>query len=338
MARALPASSRTIQTAARRAAAQEYCCRAAAAAAAAPRRGVHGADHLLDGAVEERPRSGRGRPRSHTPRPINAIRSRLTTAVRPQPERHARREAEAGCCVRRTQVPTTGALAQSAGAILTVYQDQHGTAQHDGFLQAPVMVNRLLLQKPERIEALGMVLVLALLIWRWLERSRRAVVDTSGPPLTGWDRQATERPPAFMMVTQGAGGIVVKRGDSRQLARPLSVVHQQSLRALAVPVASCTACTSGSGHGEDCRPPLAAAPASPTLVGRRPPADERAEHEQPPGAGTRAPAGEEHCQPEPSHLGRAGLACHGSLVWRDSRTPDPHSRGSARGLTICREW
>ena len=39
-----------------------------------------------------------------------------------------------------------------------------------------------------------------------------------------------------MMVTKFAGVIVVKLGDQRQLARPLSVVQQQYLMALDVPV------------------------------------------------------------------------------------------------------
>jgi len=38
-----------------------------------------------------------------------------------------------------------------------------------------------------------------------------------------------------MMVTKFAGVIVVKLGDDRQIARPLSVVQQQYLTALDVP-------------------------------------------------------------------------------------------------------
>ena len=77
-------------------------------------------------------------------------------------------------------------------------------------MKDPVIVNSLFLKKPERIEALGLVLLLALLIWRLMERSMRAYVDTSGTPLTGWDHKATERPTTFMMVTKFAG--VIYRG------------------------------------------------------------------------------------------------------------------------------
>jgi len=144
-----------------------------------------------------------------------------------------------------TNVPIAGDLAHSARDILTVYKDQHGTEQNYGFLKDPVIVNSLFLKKPERIEALGLVLLLALLIWRVMERSMRAYVDTRGTPLTGWDHKATERPTTVMMVTKFAGVIVVKLGDHRQLARPLSVVQQQYLIALDVAVACFTDCPSG---------------------------------------------------------------------------------------------
>jgi hypothetical protein len=107
----------------------------------------------MDVTVEERPVYGRGRPSPHTPRPITARRYRLKTTISTQTERMARLEDEVGCFVLLTHVPTAGDLGQSARDILTVYKDQHGTEQHDGFLTDPVMVNSLCLKKPERIEA-----------------------------------------------------------------------------------------------------------------------------------------------------------------------------------------
>jgi transposase len=139
---------------------------------------------------------------------------------------------EAGCCGLLTNVPTAGELAHSARDILTVYKEQHGTEQNYGFLKDPVIVNSLFLKKPERIEALGLILLLALLLWRLMERTMRTYVDTTRTPLPGWDKKATERPTAFMMITKFAGVIVFKCGHERQLARPLSVVQQQYLTAL----------------------------------------------------------------------------------------------------------
>src|SRR6266568_8122433 len=144
-------------------------------------------------------------------------------------------EEEAGCFVLLTNVPTAGDMAHSAREILTVYKEQHGTEQNYGFLKDPVIMNSLFLKKPARIEALGLILLLALLIWRLMERAMRTHVDSTSTPLPGWDKKVTERPTSFMMVTKFAGVIVVKLGSHRQLARPLSGVQHQYLTALDVP-------------------------------------------------------------------------------------------------------
>jgi transposase len=233
--RDIQGSYSTIQSAARTAEQQEYCCRADAEAAAVQLRAVHVAYHRMDVTVEERPVYGRGRPSPPKPRPIKALRYRLKTAISMQTERIARLEEEAGCFVLLTNVPTAGPRAHSARDILTVYKEQHGTEQNYGFLKDPVIVNSLFLKKPERIEALGLVLLLALLIWRLMERTMRTHVDTTSTSLPGWDKKATGRPTSFMMVTKFAGVIVVKLGHDRQLARPLSAVQQQYLTALDVP-------------------------------------------------------------------------------------------------------
>jgi transposase len=243
--REIQASYSTMQTYAHTAEQQEYFCRADAEAAAAKLRTVPTAYHLMEVTVEERPLYSRGRPSSTKPRAVKAMRYRLKTTVGIQTERIARLKEEAGCFVLLTNVPTAGDLAHSARDLLTVYKDQHGTEQNYGCLKDPVIVNSLFLKKPERIEALGLILLLALLLWRLMERAMRTYVDTTSTPLTGWDKKATERPTSFMMVTKFAGVIVLKLGDHRQLARPLSGVQQQYLTALNVPVACFTDCTSG---------------------------------------------------------------------------------------------
>jgi transposase len=234
LARDIQTAASTLHTTVRTAEQQEYFCRADAAAAAAQLRAVPTPYHLLDVTVEERPVYGRGRPSAHTPRPVKALRYRLKTTIRPHTERISRMEEEAGCFVLLTNVPTAGDMAHSARAILPVYKEQHGTEQNDGFLTDPVIVNRLFLKKPERIEALGLVLLLALLLWRLMERQMRAHVERTGRPLTGWDKKPTERPTAFMMMTTFAGVLVCKVGSQRQLARPLSAVQQPYLVALGV--------------------------------------------------------------------------------------------------------
>ena len=74
LARDIQASYSTIQTTVRTAEQQEYFCRADADAAAAQLRAVHTPYHLVDVIVEEQPVYGRGRPSSHTARPVKAMR------------------------------------------------------------------------------------------------------------------------------------------------------------------------------------------------------------------------------------------------------------------------
>ena len=174
------------------------------------------------------------RPSAHQPRPVKALRYRLKTTIQPHTERISCTEEEAGCFVLLTNVPMAGPLAHSAREILTVYKEQHGTEQNYGFLKDPVIVNSLFLKKPERIEALGLVLLLARLLWRLMERQMRAHVASTGMPLPGWDKKTTERPTAFMRMTKFAGVLVCQVGPQRRLARPLSAVQQQYLVALGV--------------------------------------------------------------------------------------------------------
>jgi hypothetical protein len=97
---------------------------------------------------------------------------------------------------------------------------------------------------------LGLVLWLALLLWRLVERTLRVHVETTGSALTGWDKKETRKPTAFMMRTKFAAVLVLKVGFHRQLAQPLSAVQQAYLNALGVPATAWTVSPPGSGHPE----------------------------------------------------------------------------------------
>ena len=60
-----------------------------------------------------------------------------------------------------------------ANEILKAYKDQYGIEQNFSFLKDPVIVNSIFLKSPQRIEVLGLVLLLSLLIWRLIERQMR---------------------------------------------------------------------------------------------------------------------------------------------------------------------
>ena len=140
--------------------------------------------------------------------------------------------------------------------MLKAYKEQQGREQNVGLLKAPVMANSLFLKKPARIEALGLVLLLALLLWRLMERRRRAQVHPTGRTSTGWAPQETDRPPAFMLVPKCSGVIVLKGGPQRRLAPPLSAVHRGYLVALGVSAACFTSPGSGQQRAwQEASPP-----------------------------------------------------------------------------------
>ena len=235
LARERQASYATLEATVREVTQQEYFCRADAEVAAAQLRAQQSAYHRVEVMVEERPKYGPGRPSQKQPRVVKALRYGLQVTLHEQAEVIARKVQEMGCFVLLTNVPTEGEMGHKAGEVLRVYKEQHGVEQNFAFLKDPVIVNSLFLKKPERMEALGLVLLLALLLWRLVERALRLHVETTGSTLTGWDKKATQKPTAFMMMTKFAAVIVIKVGGQRQLAPPLSSVQQSYLNALGIP-------------------------------------------------------------------------------------------------------
>jgi transposase len=230
------ASYATLAAAVREVAQQEYFCHPDAEAAAAKLRALQSAYHQVEVVVEEHPKYGPGRPSQKPPRVVKALRYGLQVTLHARSELIARKTQETGCFVLLTNVPTAGEMAHQAGAVLWAYKEQHGIEQNFGFLKDPLIVNRLFLKKPERIEALGLVLLLALLLWRLVERTLRLHVETTRNALTGWDKKETQKPTAFMMMTKFSAVMVIKVGSRRQLAHPFSTVQQQYLLALGVPL------------------------------------------------------------------------------------------------------
>ena len=174
------------------------------------------------------------------PRVIKALRYGLQVTLHERSEVIARKRQETSCFVLLTNVPTVGEMAHRARAVLQAYKEQHGIEQNYGFLKDPLIVNSLFLKKPERIEALGLVLLLALLLWRLVERTLRVHVETTGSG-AGVGQETTQKPTAFMMMTKFSTVIVLKVGSQRQLAQPLSVIQQPYLLALGISATSFTA-------------------------------------------------------------------------------------------------
>jgi transposase len=99
------------------------------------------------------------------------------------------------------------------------------------FLKDPAIVNSIFLKKAARIEVLGLVLLISLLIWRLMERSMRQYVENNDCTLPGWVRRQTKKPAAFMMTTKFSSIMVITVGQHRQLAKPLKSFQLEYLKA-----------------------------------------------------------------------------------------------------------
>ena len=175
----------------------EYAC--APDAQAAVLRLPKGRFHELVGLVEEKPIYTTGRPKADGTRKIQRHHYRLKISLQPKEEAIARARKEAGCFVLITNDPEESSGGLSSKELLRAYQDQHSVERNFGFLKDPVIVNALFLKSPRRIEALGLILVLALMIWRLMERTMRISLKESNSKVVGWNNRQTSRPTSFMM-------------------------------------------------------------------------------------------------------------------------------------------
>lgn len=136
---------------------------------------------------------------------------------------------QAGCFVLLTNVPKESL---DAAGVLRTYKGQYGIESDFVFLKDPLVVNDLFLKTPSRIDALGMILIIALMIWRLMERQMRRYLDKTETTLHGWDNKPTNRPTSFMMSTVFAGIMTVESKGVRALMSQLSIRQKEFLSAL----------------------------------------------------------------------------------------------------------
>ena len=233
--RELDASLKAIKALAKANAKRRFSCRADAEAAANEILAQETAYHQLKLRVVEQPRYARGRPKHNGPRLPITMEFGLHGEVIEKQHEIDRRRQMAGCFVLLTNVPSEGEQGYSAEEILRTYKEQHAIERNFGFLKDDQIVNALFLKRAERIEALGLVLLISLLIWRLIEHAMRTDLAARNTTLPGWDNKPTRRPTAYMMTWKFKGVIVLCVGQQHYLAQPLSPVQKAFLRALQVP-------------------------------------------------------------------------------------------------------
>ncbi len=188
--------------------------------------------HRLELKVEQVPVYGPGRPLQGQPRVPKRLDYRLSLTIQEDSEALEAKRAQAGCFVLLTNVPAQGQGAMDAPSVLQAYKEQHGVETSFRFLKDPLIVNDLFLKKPQRIEALGMVLMLSLLVWSLIERTLRQYVKEHDRTLPGWDKRRTTKPTTYMLTWMFTGIIVIHWGTRWRLGNPLRAKTLEYLEAL----------------------------------------------------------------------------------------------------------
>lgn len=210
----------------------EYACEADACAAAKAWASRQCRYHDLAYDIEPVYTYARGRPKKDQPRQVTQIHYRVNSHVEQNASALEQMRTEAGCFVLLTNVAKEGEGAVDARGILSLYKEQHGVEQNFAFLKDPAVVNAIFLKTEKRIESLGLILLISLLIWRLIERSLRRHVEQTDRPLIGWDNKPTTRPTALMVTSKFRNITVIRIGSQRRLNRPLNPVQLHWLQAL----------------------------------------------------------------------------------------------------------
>ena len=117
--------------------------------------------HRVETKIVAQPKFGRGRPPKDGPRKPVGYRYQVEAQIAQDIKAIAPLRLRAGCFVPLSNVPRTFQGRQWSGSdLLTQYKEQYGIEKHFGLLKDPLIVNSIFLKKNERIEVLGLVLLI----------------------------------------------------------------------------------------------------------------------------------------------------------------------------------
>jgi transposase len=188
--------------------------------------------HRLTAEVREIPKYGRGRPRADGAQTIAGMAYSLKLNIERNEEAIATAEMEAGCFVLITNASAEGEEGIDSQELLTIYKDQDTVERNFGFLKDHAIVNALFLKTPARLEALGLILIISLMVWRLMERTMRVSLKERNSTVTGWVKRQTSRPTSFMMRIKFQSVLVLRTDSGRFLANPLDSVQLAYLKIL----------------------------------------------------------------------------------------------------------
>lgn len=172
--------------------------------------------HRLEGIVGVEPRYARGRPRKDGSRNVEKLAPVFLPELKLKEDAVKQARLRAGCFVLISRMPKQ----KSSADVLRCYKGQHGIERNFSFLKDDAITNSIFLKRPERIEALTFILLLALLIWNLIQRKIRQWAEVHNQDLPGNDKRPTRTPTTFVMLLHFTEVKVLQIGQKRQLHKP----------------------------------------------------------------------------------------------------------------------
>lgn len=173
----------------------EFFCEADANRAVEQARKHKSTLHAVTGEVQTYAARMPGRPPKDQPAPT-VEKYRVEWSIEENKTAVADLIAQAGCFVLLTNMPQADLDSLS---VLRTYKGQYGVESDFAFLKDPLIVNDLFLKTPARIDALGMILVIALLVARLMEIHMRRYLDVHDETVMGLNKIKTSRPTFYAL-------------------------------------------------------------------------------------------------------------------------------------------
>ena len=190
-----------------------YFCEADARKASSQAEKLSDSLHRVSVTIEPVEVRQRGRPSMNNP--ATDTRYQLSWQLIEETEGIQRERDLAGCFVMITNVPAAGEVSLDSAGVLRTYKGQYSIESDFAFLKDPLVVNDLFLKTPSRIDALGMILIIALMVWRIMERSMRLYLEQTQTTVPGWDNKPTDKPTSYMLTRVFFGIQVMLFKDQR---------------------------------------------------------------------------------------------------------------------------
>lgn len=209
----------------------EYFCEADAQSAVEDVRKNKNGLHVIHGDIQEYVSRRPGRPPKNQSAPTTT-RYRVTWTIEENKAAIEELIKQAGCFVLITNMPQTGPDALDSLGVLRTYKGQYGVENDFAFLKDPLIVNDLFLKTPARIDALGVVLVIALLVARLMEVHMRRYLDIHDETVSGLNNVKTKKPTFYAMTCTVMHIQVLVLNHLRILKTPPNERQAQFLKAL----------------------------------------------------------------------------------------------------------